>query len=81
MTKKTKEDKALEAEANRQSPDKPLGVTRNREVDPFEGERDEDGFTPAQVNQRQMGAPGSEDQTAPDGEKLGEDTDIANPRP
>lgn len=81
MTKKTKEDKAREAEANRQQPDKPLGLTRDRETDPFEGERDEDGFTPAQVNQRQMSQPGSEDQTGADGEKVGEDTDIANPRP
>ena len=85
MTKKT-EDKATkeankerEAQAKRIQPDKPEGLTHQTEQDPYKGERDEDGFTPAQVNQRQQSQPGALDQKGPNGETIGEEEDAGNP--
>jgi len=69
-------------EANRQSPDHPVGTVNPREDrDFYQRQRDEspDGMTPAERDAHQKAAPGSLGQTAPDGEKLGESEDIANP--
>ena len=75
----TKQDN--KAEAKRISPDKPLGETTHREEDFYENQRKDspDGMTPSERDQFQKAAPGALDQKAPDGEKLGEVEDIANP--
>lgn len=77
--KQSAEDKA---EANRIQPDKPLGeVVHTEEEDFYAKQRREspDGMTAQERDAHQKASPGSLDQTSPDGEKLGEDTDIANP--
>jgi len=76
-----KETKAKDdREAKRVSPDHPLGTQTHREEDFYEKQRkaDPDGLTATERNQRQMGAPGALDQTAPDGEKIGADEDEAH---
>jgi len=85
MTNKNEKPKQSEkdkAEANRIQPDKPLGeVVHQEEEDFYAKQRREspDGMTAAERDQHQKAAPGALEQTSPDGEKLGEDTDEANP--
>jgi len=88
MTDKSKTEKAADKEtkaredreSKRISPDHPLGTVTHVEEDFYDKQRkaDPDGLTATERNQRQMGAPGALDQTAPDGEKIGADEDEAH---
>jgi len=76
-TKHTKsaDDKAKEAEANRVSPDSPLGFTEQREEEDFYAKQrreSPDGMTASEREQHQKAAPGSLNQTDASGEKVGD---------
>jgi len=73
---------AKDNESKRVSPDHPLGTeNQGEETDFYQRQRDAspDGMTPQERDQAQKGAPGALRQTSPDGEKLGEARDYANP--
>lgn len=81
MTDKTEKAKD-KAEANRIQPDKPLGEVIHREDEDFYAKQrreSPDGMTAFERDQHQKASPGALEQTSPDGEKLGEDIDEANP--
>jgi hypothetical protein len=81
----TKEhDRKVEESKNRIQPDSPAGVVDVAEdTDFYDRQRQEspDGMTAAERDQYQKAAPGALNQTAPDGEKLGELEDEANKGP
>jgi hypothetical protein len=86
MTKKTQDEKAhnekVEKAKNRISPDSPLGQSDVREDDDFYAKQrreSPDGMTAAERDQYQKAAPGALNQTSPDGERIGELEDEANP--
>lgn len=85
MANRKNEDKRADSDkdqANRKQPDKPVGqVEHHEEQDFYERQRkeDPDGMTPDERDQHQKAAPGALDQKTPDGEKIGESEDIANP--
>lgn len=79
---KAKDTRKDDTETKRISPDHPLGTVTHTEEDFYERQRREspDGMTPAERDQHQKAAPGSLNQTDPNGEKLG-DPDAEQPKP